>query len=119
VKLKGRKWPRFRLIHKAGIALLWCFAVAGALVLINLAGAFLAGNIERWQEWMRSHASLFFIWRLVLYANIAAGWVWMRRRVLQREPSQDTHWRLARVELACIVAVALLEATQAMKGALA
>jgi len=117
-KLKGHKWIRAGWLRKTGIAALWCLGVLGVLVAINVVGIALAGNVERWQVWMDSHTDLFLVWRLILYANIGAGWVWMRRRVLKREPGNDTQWRLARVELACILVVVLLESAQIMKGAL-
>lgn len=98
--------------------MLWILGTFAVLVLINVVGIALAGNVGRWQAWMNAHESLFLTWRLILYANIAAGWVWMRRRVLAREPGRDTQWRLARLEIACILIVVMLEATHAMKGAL-
>ncbi|MDR2014531.1 MAG: hypothetical protein LBP99_02765 [Azoarcus sp.] len=105
-----------RWVRKAATGALWCLAVVVALVLINVVGIALAGNIERWQQWVNAHTNHFLAWRLILYANIAAGWAWMRRRVLARESGEDAHWRLSRAELACVVVVALIEATQAMKG---
>lgn len=112
--MKGRK--QFGWLRKAGIPALWCLGVLGALVLINVIGIALAGNVGRWQAWMASHATSFLAWRLILYANIGAGWVWMHRRVLAREPGRETEWRLARVEVTCILVVILLESAQAAKG---
>ncbi|MCL2591371.1 MAG: hypothetical protein FWD67_10995 [Betaproteobacteria bacterium] len=116
--MSGHKWFQAGWLRKAGIAALWCLGVLGVLVAINVAGIALAGSVGRWQAWIGSHANLFLAWRLILYANIAAGWVWMRRQVLAREPGRDTQWRLAQVELTCILVVVLLEAAQVMKGAL-
>ena len=117
--MKGRRWFQSRWLRNAGIAALWCLGVLGVLVAINVVGIALAGSVGHWQVWMDSNANLLLAWRLILYANIGAGWLWMRRRVLKREPGNDTQWRLARVELTCILVVVLLEAAQAMKGAIA
>jgi hypothetical protein len=91
------------------VVMLWCVGVLPALMLINLVGIRLAGSIDTWQGWLNAHTQHFFFWRCILYANLVAGWIWMRRRVLQREPTQEARWRLARVELLSLVSVVLLE----------
>lgn len=97
-----------RLRH-AGLVLLGALLVLLAAVVVNAVGIQFAGGIDGWQAWLTAHSSHFLAWRLLLYAGTAYGWVWMRRRVLAREPDATTRWRLLRAELAAVVAVAALE----------
>jgi hypothetical protein len=39
----------------------------------------------------------------------------MRRRLLRREPSRETHQRLLRTEIAAVIAVVALEASQLLR----
>lgn len=105
-------WPFNR---RVGIAMLWMLAVAGIAAAVNVAGIDVAGSIGRWELWLRAHAAHFFIWRLLLYAATAYGWLWMRERVRQREPSRETHQRLLRVEIATVITIVLLEAGQLLR----
>lgn len=90
-------------------ALLYLALVVGAAVAINLIGIRLLGDIEAWRHWMQEHAGSFRAWRLFLYAAIAYGWWWMRRRVLQRDPSPEARRCLVRTEVLAVAAFALLE----------
>ncbi|OYW19494.1 MAG: hypothetical protein B7Z52_03505 [Burkholderiales bacterium 12-64-5] len=53
--------------------------------------------------------------RLLLYAATAYGWWWMRGRLRQREPSAEAHKRLLRTEIAAVIAVVALEASQLLR----
>ncbi|MDH0639289.1 MULTISPECIES: hypothetical protein [Pseudomonas] len=97
-----------RLRH-AGLAVLGALLVLLVAVVANVVGIHLAGGIEGWQAWLTAHSNHFLAWRLLLYAVTAYGWIWMRRRVLAREPDAGTRRRLLRAELAAVVAVAALE----------
>ena len=97
-----------RLRH-AGLVLLGALLVLLAPVAANVVGLHLAGGIDAWQAWLTAHSNHFLAWRLLLYAGNAYGWLWMRRRVLAREPDTGTRQRLLRAELAAVVAVAALE----------
>ncbi|HHK4245182.1 TPA: hypothetical protein ACQTXT_003996 [Pseudomonas aeruginosa] len=97
-----------RLRH-AGLVLLGALLVLLAAVAANVVGIHLAGGSDGWQAWLTAHSTYFLIWRLLLYAGTAYGWIWMRRRVLAREPDAGTRRRLLRAELAAVVAVAALE----------
>ncbi|WP_333983606.1 hypothetical protein [Ectopseudomonas khazarica] len=97
-----------RLRH-AGLVLLGALLVLLAAVAANLIGIHLAGGIDGWQAWLTVHSTHFLAWRLMLYAGTAWGWLWMRRRVLAREPDAGTRRRLLRADLAAVVAVAALE----------
>lgn len=96
-------------LHRAGLVLLGALFVLLAAVAANVVGIQMAGGIEGWQTWLTAHSNHFLAWRLLLYAGTAYGWIWMRRRVLAREPDAGTRRRLRRAEMAAVVAVAALE----------
>lgn len=97
------------LLKRAGIALAWASLFLGAAAVTNLVGIRLVGDIASWEAWLRQQFLWFLIWRLVLYAGIVAGWIWMRRRVLAREPDGATGQRLRRLEIATVAAFLMLE----------
>ncbi|WP_137823480.1 hypothetical protein [Pseudomonas sp. D(2018)] len=96
-------------LRRAGLVLLGALLVLLAAVAANVVGLHLAGGIEGWQAWLTAHSNHFLAWRLLLYASTACGWLWMRRRVLAREPDAGTRRRLLRAEMAAVVAVAAVE----------
>ena len=97
------------LLKRARIALAWVLLFIAAATFANLVGIRMAGDILSWEAWLRKQSLWFLIWRLVLYAGIVAGWVWMRRRVLAREPDGATGQRLRRLEIAAVAAFLVLE----------
>ncbi|WP_369682565.1 hypothetical protein [Pseudomonas reactans] len=97
-----------------GLVLLWVSLLLIAAAAANVIGIHLAGSLEGWQQWLAAHAGYFLTWRLLLYAGTAWGWLWMRRRVLAREPG--TRQRLLRAEIAAVIAVAALEISQMLGG---
>ena len=101
--------------RRVGVALLWTLLVVAAAVAVNIAGIHVVGGVEGWQHWLQAHAGHFFVWRLCLYGATAYGWWWMRRRLLRREPSRETHQRLLRTEIAAVIAVVALEASQLLR----
>lgn len=101
-----RRRPRLK---RAGIALAWVLLFIAAAAIANLVGIRMAGDIRSWEAWLRQQSLWFLIWRLVLYAVIVAGWIWMRRRVLAREPDGATGQRLRRLEIAAVAAFLVLE----------
>jgi hypothetical protein len=101
--------------RRVGVALLWTLLVAAAAVAVNIAGIHVVGGVEGWQHWLQAHAGHFFVWRLCLYGATAYGWWRMRRRLLRREPSRETHQRLLRTEIAAVIAVVALEASQLLR----
>ncbi|WP_313053435.1 hypothetical protein [Pseudomonas lopnurensis] len=108
-------WIEFhRRGRRLGLALLWTLLLLTATVAANLVGIHQASGIEGWQQWLTAHTGHFLAWRLFLYAGTAWGWIWMRRRVLAREPG--ARQRLLRAEIAAVVAVAALEISQMTGG---
>jgi hypothetical protein len=95
---------------------LWALLVAGVAVCVNLAGIHVVGSIDGWQRWLWANKGYFSAWRLLLYAATACGWWWMRRRLLEREPSVESHQRLRRVEIAALITLVLLEGSQLLRS---
>ncbi len=120
--MSERTWlrPTWLLNRRVAAGLLrtvvWMLLVAGVAVGVNLAGIHIVGSIDGWQRWIRANSSYFFAWRLFLYASTAYGWWWMRRRLLKREPSVESHQRLRRVEIAALITLVLLEGSQLLRS---
>ncbi len=109
----GRSGTRLR---RAAPIVCGLAVVIATAVLVNAAGIRLAGDADHWMQWMRGHTNYFRAWRLLLYVGTALGWIWMRRRVLQREPSPDARRRLMRLEIATVMALTLLEGSVWLHG---
>lgn len=105
-----------KVLSRAGIASVWAFVLVAAAAVANFIGIRMAGDNTAWQLWMEEHAAWFFGWRVILYAGTIAGWVWMRRRLVAREPDRAVHLRLLRVEIAAIVAFIALEASLLLRS---
>lgn len=99
------------LIHQIGIALGWASLFLGAAMVANLVGIRIVGDVHAWEQGMRKHSVWFLMWRLVLYAGTVTGWIWMRKRLLAREPDRATGQRLLRLEIAAVIAFLVLEAS--------
>jgi hypothetical protein len=90
-------------------ALLWSLLLLALAVAANVAGIALIGSVDGWRQWMVQASGYFLIWRLCLYGVTIYGWLWMRRRLLAREPDAQTQRRLLRTEMAGGMAIAALE----------
>nr|WP_255626199.1 hypothetical protein [Xanthomonas sp. NCPPB 1067] len=99
------------LNRRLGIALLWTVLAIGIAVAANLVGIRMLGGIEAWNHWLRAHAGYFVAWRLVLYGATAWGWRRLRIRNHQNAKNIDDLARIRRVEVATVLAVLLLEAS--------
>jgi hypothetical protein len=93
------------------MSLLIVLLVTSVAVLVNVIGIRLAGDIASWDRWLKDHASVFFVWRLCLYAGTIYGWLWMRKRVLRREETPEGRKRFKRVEICAAASIVLLEVT--------
>jgi hypothetical protein len=90
-------------------ALLWTLLLLALAVAANVAGIALIGSVNGWRLWMARASGYFLFWRLCLYGATVYGWLWMRRRLLAREPDAQTKRRLIRTEIAGAAAIAALE----------
>lgn len=104
------------LVRRTVKALLWAALIIVAAAGANVAGIRLLGSIAGWQQWLAAASTYFLLWRLGLYAATVCGWLWMRRRLLAREPGAQTRRRLVRAEVAGALALAALEASLLMPG---
>ena len=101
--------------RRVGVGLLFTLLVVAVATVVNIAGIHVVGGLDDWQHWMQAHAGHFFVWRLCLYGATAYCWWWMLRRLLRREPSRESHQRLLRTEIAAVIAVVALEASQLLR----
>ncbi|CAK7008227.1 hypothetical protein [Saezia sanguinis] len=95
--------------RRIALTLLALALVVAVAVLVNVVGIELAGDIPSWSHWLKNNAPVFFVWRIFLYAATVYGWLWMRKRVLQREETLDARKRLKRVEICAAASIVLLE----------
>jgi len=98
-----------RRLRRHGMLLTWGILLLAVIVVINAIGLRLAGSAMTWQAWLATHNSYFLAWRMLLYAATTRGWLWMRKRVLARDPAPATRRRLLCTELAAVAALAVLE----------
>ncbi|AHC45636.1 MULTISPECIES: hypothetical protein [Pseudomonadota] len=103
--------PRWLFNRRVAKVLLWVALVLSAAIAANVAGNWFLGGIVGWEQWLADASGYFLLWHLFLYAATAYGWVWMRRRLLVREPGTQAKHRLIRAEIAGVVAIVALEAS--------
>ena len=108
--------PAWLFNRRVGMALLVALLVASIAVAVNIVGISIVGSIDDWERWLRAHSAHFLVWRLLVYPATAYGWWWMRRRLREREPDSESHQRLLRVEIAAVVTIVLLEASQLLRA---
>lgn len=82
-----------------------------AVIVVNLMGIHVLGNVRGWDGWLRAHRGYFFVWRACLYIATMVGWCWMRTRVKNREPDPRLYAALRRAEVAALLVVLGLEVT--------
>src|SRR5690606_890691 len=98
-----------------GRALGWITLMVLVAVATNFVGIHLVGYVDNWSQWLDAHAGFFFVWRLCLYGATVCGWIWMRRRLRERDTSTEAHQRLLRAEVGAIATVLLLEASMMLQ----
>ncbi|MQT88065.1 hypothetical protein DYL61_16675 [Pseudomonas nabeulensis] len=92
-------------------ALLWTLLCVVLAIAANVVGIYFVGSIAGWERWLADAASYFMLWRLCLYGATGYGWIWMRRRLLAREPGTEARRRVIRAEVAGCIAIVALEAS--------
>jgi hypothetical protein len=107
---------RFGWLGKLGRTLLWAGLVLLLAIAVNLAGIRFLGSLNAWKGWMAANETIFFAWRVLLYAGIAHGWRQMRGRLLAREPDADAQARMRRVEVAAVLAFIALEGSRFLQS---
>ncbi|MBN3849437.1 hypothetical protein G3N58_21805 [Paraburkholderia sp. Ac-20342] len=69
-----------------GGLVLWALLLFILAFTFNVIGVYLAGSADAWLQWLEEHRLHLLVWRLCVYAVTAGGWIWARRRLLQRNP---------------------------------
>lgn len=108
-----------RLFNRhVGKTTLWIIVLLVVAGLVNAVGIRIAGDIQGWTLWLKTHAPVFLFWRLCLYVAVAYGWWWMRQRVIQRETDQENRkqakTRFMRMEISAVCALLLLEISNSL-----
>ena len=116
MSIKSWLRPAWLFNRRVGMALLVALLVASIAVAVNIVGISIVGSIDDWECWLRAHSAHFLVWRLLVYTATAYGWWWMRRRLRERGPDSESHQRLLRVEIAAVVTIVLLEASQLLRA---
>ena len=116
MSIRSWLWPARLFNRRVGMALLWALLVACIAVAVNIVGIGIVGSIDDWERWLHAHSAHFLVWRLLVYTVTAYGWWWMRGRLREREPESEAHQRLLRVEIAAVVTIVLLEASQLLRA---
>lgn len=83
--------------------------VISIIAVFNHIGVRITGDVLAWKQWIRAHALHFFIWRLFVYGIAAAGWVWVRRRRLQRFPTKEMARQMLRTEVFLVAFIVIFE----------
>ncbi len=96
-------------------ALGWITLMVFVAAAVNIVGIHLAGDADKWSQWLNAHAGYFLVWRLCLYGTTVYGWLWMRRRLRERDASTEAHQRLLRAEIGAIATIVLLEASMLLQ----
>ncbi|WP_431819453.1 hypothetical protein [Burkholderia sp. F1] len=91
-------------------AVLWTALLLLVAFAANVIGIYLAGGIVAWSQWLDEYKLFFLAWRLCLYTAIAAGWLWARRQLLQRDP--ESRLRVRFMERIALPLAVLIELSQ-------
>lgn len=107
----SHKTNRAVRLAKSGLKrLAWAVAILLATVLLALTCSqliqWLFGDVAGYRQWATNHSDALQIWRLVVYAILAAAWWPVRQRLRQLPESAGP---LARCEWLAIIVIALYE----------
>lgn len=78
-------------------------------VVINLIGINQLGGIIAWETWRAKTYWYMLAWRLLLYAFLICGWLWLYRRIARLEPTADSRARLLRGGIFALLTLVLFE----------
>lgn len=104
---------RWLFNRRTAQAMAWSALLLLVVVVVNVAGIGIVGDIQGWSQWLNTHAWAFLIWRIVLYLALGYGWWQMRGRIMGNVGTAGERARLIRVEVAAVVALLVLEISNA------
>ncbi|WP_372156741.1 hypothetical protein ACCP96_13270 [Xanthomonas campestris pv. fici] len=99
------------IVRSLGRAAIWVGLLIGVAVTVNVLGIRAVGGAEAWAQWLKAHAGYFMAWRIVLYAVAIVLWRRLRVRLQQAGTGIEELARIRRVEIAAMLAVLVLEAS--------
>ncbi len=110
IKRERKQSPVLRLAKGGLKGSAWVAVILFTTVLLALACSLLIqqlfGDVAGYRQWAEAHRSGLQVWRVVVYAALAAGW-WPVRQRLRTLP--ESAGRLARCEWLAIAVIALYE----------
>ncbi|HCF2456909.1 TPA: hypothetical protein NIA41_000464 [Pseudomonas aeruginosa] len=99
-----------RLAVTAAKAALWVLLLLLLGFLVSAMGMFMTGGAVAWLQWLEEHRWHLLTWRLCVYAVTAAGWLWARGRLLQRDP--ESRQRICFMERIALPLAVFIEVSQ-------
>lgn len=109
----GNGW--LRKSTKALLSFTWPVLLTVSLAMIFMtAVAQIFGDLERFQEWQRTHYAYMLTWRLFLYAAIGFAWLKLRSGLKERATDISPYPSgLRRCEIMAVCIVSLFELRRA------
>lgn len=99
------------IVRSVGSATIWIGLLIALAVAINVLGIRAVGGAAAWEQWLRAHAGFFLAWRILLYTVAILFWRRLGVRLQQAGAGVEELARIRRVEIAAVLAVLLLEAS--------
>lgn len=92
---------------RATWSVLWMFTVTfGLAIALTLLVKEMFGDFDHFKAWQESHFAYLLMWRILVYALLAVGWLSIRRRVdLSNDPSRLIRCEILLVSLVCLFEV--------------
>jgi hypothetical protein len=103
-------------IRALGATLAWALGMLILCAAVFVLGVRLLGDVQSFESLLKEHRFYLLAWRCVLYEATFAGWCWMRKRLLQREPDNPTRTRLRRCEVSAVAVIVVLEIATWLKS---
>lgn len=115
------KRKRYGLFNRSIALFFLClFGLMTLAFCLNMIGIQIAGTVENWQHYLTVHSHYFLVWRVILYSLVIIGWLFVKKRLIARELSQDKpsmisfKQRILRIELATAIAFIALEVSNGL-----